>query len=256
MNRGYEVVDRRRRDRQRLRRLLEDPETAARYTSTLYMTPETCEAALEDRRGIAPSPEQIDLAEVVETARPGDTGLCLFEGPEGALAVLPPFPITSDDEARGFEPGPLLDLVARDRTVLVVLVRLGRYSVGLLHGDEVVASKSGTRHVKNRHRAGGSSQRRFMRSRERLMREFFDATCGFARAMLEANPEAARAVEYVIYGGEAGTVRGLRERCDLIERLEAPALARLLPIDRPGHKPMQGIGAEVYASATLTLRRV
>ena len=115
-------------------------------------------------------------------------------------------------------------------------------------------SKSGTRHVKNRHRKGGSSQRRFERSRERLMREYFDKVCVEARRLIEGQPGEGRAIEYVLYGGEAGTVRGLRERCDYVEKLRAPTLARLLAVDRPGHKAMQAMGAEVYSSKTLELK--
>jgi hypothetical protein len=202
------------------------------------------------------------MAEIVETTKPGETGLCLFAGPDGHLAVVPPFAIEADHEAQAFEPEPLIELLSRDRTVLVVLVRLGHYSIGLLHGDKVLASKSGTRHVKNRHRKGGSSQRRFERSRERLMREFFDKVCVEARRLLEGQPEKQQAPQaegkmpqWVLYGGEAQTVRGFRERCEYLERLKAPALTRLLPVDRPGHKVMQAMGADIYSSATLWLSK-
>lgn len=256
----YEVKGRRRRDRVRLARMLVDESTAARYSASLYLTPASCEAVLTDRReGLLTGGVRADHAEIIELTKPGPTGLCLFEGPPdggtgGHLAIIPPFPIEADYETEAFEPGPLIELLSKDRTVLVVLVRLGHYSVGLLDGDKVVASKSGTRHVKNRHRKGGSSQRRFERSRERLMREFFDRVCVEARKIIEGQPGEGRGIEYVLYGGESGTVRGLRDRCEYVERLKAPAMARLLPVDRPGYKAMQAIGAAVYSSATLELR--
>ena len=259
----YEVTNRWRRDRMRLVKMLADPLTASKYSSSLYLTPGSCEAVLTDRReGLLTGGMRADMAEIVETTKPGETGLCLFAEPDGYLAVVPPFAIEADHEARAFEPGPLIDLLERDRTVLVVLVRLGHYSIGLLHGDKVLASKSGTRHVKNRHRKGGSSQRRFERSRERLMREFFDKVCVEARRLLEGEPQkqgapppTGKMPQYVIYGGEAQTVRGFRERCEYLERLKAPALARLLPVDRPGHKVMQAMGADIYSSATLWLSK-
>jgi hypothetical protein len=264
-----EVTNRWRGDRKRLTRMLADPLTASKYSASLYLTPESCEAVLTDRReGLLTGGVRADMAEIVEATKPGETGLCLFEGPpdlgeQGYLAIVPPFPITRDHEARGFDPEPMIELLQRDRTVLVVLVRLGHYSVGLLDGDTVVASKSGTRHVKNRHRKGGSSQRRFERSRERLMREFFDRVCVEARRLLEGEPQKQKAPrtqgrmpQYVIYGGEAQTVRGFKERCEYLERLKAPALARLLPVDRPGHKVMQAMGKEIYSSATLELKQV
>ncbi len=254
----YEVTGRRRRDRVRLARLLANERTGARFSRSLYLTPASCEAVLTDwREGLLRGGVRADRAEAVLLAKPGETGLCLFEGEGegGHLAVVPPFPIAADYEAEAFEPGPLIDLLSKDRKVLVVLARLGRYSVGLLDGDRVVASKSGTRHVKNRHRKGGSSQRRFERSRERLMREYFDKVCVEARRLIEGQPGAERTIDYVLYGGEAGTVRGLKERCEFVERLKATRLARLLAVERPGHKAMQAMGAEVYSSATLELKR-
>jgi hypothetical protein len=252
----YEVTGRRRRDRVRLKKLLADEKTAARYSKSLYLTPASCEAALTEKRdGLLKGGVRQDHAEAVVLAKPGETGLCLFEGDGRHLAVVPPFPITADYEAEAFEPGPLIDLLSKDRKVLVVLARLGRYSVGMLNGDRVILSKSGTRHVKNRHRKGGSSQRRFERSRERLMREYFDKVCVEARRLIEGQPGQGKNIEYVLYGGEAGTIRGLRERCDFVEKLRTPTLARLLAVDRPGHKAMQTMGAEVYSSATLELKR-
>ena len=88
-----------------------------------------------------------------------------------------------------------------------------------------------------------------------MMREFFDRVCIEAHSLLEARPDLGQGLEYVLYGGESGTVRGFRARCDFVERLRAPVLARLLPVDRPGHKAMQAIGVEVYSSATLILQR-
>ena len=65
----------------------------------------------------------------------------------------------------------------------IVLLRLGRYAIGVLRGNRLIASKTDSRYMKNRHRAGGQSQRRFERSRERLIRELYDKTCEMARTV-------------------------------------------------------------------------
>ena len=235
-------------------RLMLEPGAGEPYERSLYLTAETCRAALSDEHGPAPSEGSAGLRDILKASRPGDAGLCVFCGPDAALAVVPPFPVERDERHAGFEPGPALALMARDRTALVVLVRLGRYSVGVLRGERVVASKSGTRYVKRPHRAGGSSQRRFERSRERLEREFYDAVCRATRGLIERS-EVPDRLDFVLFGGAPGTVRGFRGRCELLSRSGLRSMSRLLDVERPGHRAMQGIGAEVYSSALLTFRR-
>ncbi len=249
------VVGRSRRDRHSICRLIDEMSDSGRYTGSLYLTSDTCGAILDDDHPAQPPTARKDLIEILRASRPGETGLCLFSGPESALAVLPPFRVERDQEHAGFAPGPLLEMLERDRTVLVILIRLGHYSVGVLKGDSVVASKSGTRYVKSRHRAGGSSQRRFERSRERLVREFYDHVCNAAGDLIDRTGSAGD-IEFVMYGGEKGTVRGFRDRCDLPGLAGPVSLSRLLDVNRPGHKAMQSIGRQVYSSALLFLESV
>src|SRR3954454_1211288 len=55
-----------------------------------------------------------------------------FAGSDGPVRAPPPFPpLTAVGDRAGFDPGPLLDHVTRDRVVGVVLVRLGGYAVGV-----------------------------------------------------------------------------------------------------------------------------
>src|SRR5215472_10270806 len=60
-----------------------------------------------------------------------------------------------------------------DRTVGVLLVRLGGYAAGVFQGTEpiLVASKVGSRLVHGRSAAGGQSQQRFARRRENQARQ-------------------------------------------------------------------------------------
>ncbi len=240
------------RDRHRISRLIDEQGGGERYGASLYLTSDTCRQALADDRPVSLPEARHKLVETLRASRPGETGLCIFSGPESTLSVLPPFPLERDEEHDGFAPGPLMDLLGRDRTVLVILIRLGHYSVGVLEGERVLASKSGTRYVKSRHRAGGSSQRRFERSRERLVREFYDRVCGTAGGLLDKTGSAGN-VEFVMYGGEGGTVRGFRDRCDLPRLAGLRSLSRLLDVHRPGHAAMQSIGRQVYSSTLLFL---
>jgi Actinobacteria/chloroflexi VLRF1 release factor len=131
----------------------------------------------------------------------------------------PPFPPLADAGVRpGFDPRPLLEHVRRERVVGVILVRLGGYAAGVFAGRRLVASKVGRRPVHGRHRAGGSSQRRFERRREGQAREALAAAAGAAAAVLL---EHRRDLDAVVLGGD---------RRALATVLDDPRLRPLAPL--------------------------
>ena len=162
-----------------LRRLLAEGLAPGDFQHTVYATP----AALNK-----PPPWLADFlderAEVVEGMGRSDTGMALFAGQGRAVAIEPPFPIAETRMDPGVNASPLLGLLDSNPLVAVVLLRLGRYAVGAVRGEQLLASKTDTRYVKSRHRKGGSSQRRFERSRERLVRELYDKACEVAAEVL------------------------------------------------------------------------
>lgn len=117
----------------------------------------------------------------------------------------------------GDSPGP--DLPAE---WAVVLVRRGGYAVARMHGDELVASKVGSRHVQGRTKAGGQSQQRFARRRANQAREAWSAATDHAARVLDglAGP--------VVTGGD-------QEAVD--EVFSDPRLAHLSRVPHPGHVP-------------------
>ena len=72
-----------------------------------------------------------------------------------------------------------------DRTVGVLLVRLGGYAAGVFTGTDqhLAASKVGSRLVHGRSAAGGQSQRRFARRREKQASEALGAAADTAAAV-------------------------------------------------------------------------
>src|SRR3712207_4367954 len=60
---------------------------------------------------------------------PDATGFAVFWGPAARMVVAPPFPIEVRSEATGYQTAPLRQLLERPRTLGVILVRLGGYSV-------------------------------------------------------------------------------------------------------------------------------
>ena len=144
-------------------------------------------------------------------------------------------------------------LLSSEPVIGVVLLRLGRYAVGVLRGETLVATKTDSRYMKNRHRAGGQSQRRFERSRERLIRELYDKTCEVTRTVF--SPYLSD-IDYLLLGGERGTLNGFVKRCPMMRReLEPKILARRLPVAQPNQKALKGITREVWKSSVTFFER-
>src|SRR4051812_48843559 len=76
-------------------------------------------------------------------------GAALIESGDETLEVRPTFGLDLEAEYAAVHVAPLLDAVATDHVVAVLLVRLGGYAVGVFDGERLVASKVGSRFVKN-----------------------------------------------------------------------------------------------------------
>jgi hypothetical protein len=156
-----------------------------------------------------------------------------FVAPDGATLVAePPFPPLADGALgvrAGIAPGPLLEHVARDRLVGVLLVRLGGHAAGIFEGARLVESKVGRRHVHGRHRAGGSSQGRFARRREGEARKALQAAADVAARVLA--PRAGD-LEALVLGGDRRALTGVLEDARLA-RLRAIAVPRVLDVPDP-----------------------
>ncbi len=193
------------------------------------------------------------VRQIVSEVGESETGATIFWTGEQATVVLPPFPIEEDHFESGIDSADLLEVFERDLTVGVVLLRLGKYAVGVVQGKKLLASKTDTRYVKNRHRAGGSSQRRFMRSRERLIRELYDKACDVTQRVFEPYLDD---IDFVFIGGERQTLNGFLNRCDLFEKAGTPVMKRLLSVDRPSHKALVDIHREIWKSRVLVFEKV
>jgi hypothetical protein len=115
-----------------------------------------------------------------------------FSAADGAVAVCQvPFPPLSLPGPAGNDADQismakrLAAHTTADRTVGVLLVRLGGYAAGVFTGPEPVlaASKVGSRLVHGRSAAGGQSQQRFARRRENQARQALTAAADTAAAV-------------------------------------------------------------------------
>jgi Actinobacteria/chloroflexi VLRF1 release factor len=124
------------------------------------------------------------------------------------------------------------------RTVGVLLVRLGGYAAGVFTGREarLAASKVGSRLVHGRSAAGGQSQQRFARRREKQASEALDAAAHTAAIVFA--PYAGK-LDAVVLGGDRRAVAGLRDDPRLRPYLEL-AVDRFLTVPDPRLAVLRG----------------
>jgi Actinobacteria/chloroflexi VLRF1 release factor len=143
------------------------------------------------------------------TTTPGRT-VVVMRGQDGAVAEChPPFPPMTAPAAWPPDAAGLAGLIAAhaaaDRTVGVLLVRLGGYAAGVFTGSppRLVSSKTGSRLVHGRSAAGGTSQQRFARRRENQAASALAAAADTALRVL--GPYADR-LDAVVLGGDRRAV--------------------------------------------------
>jgi Actinobacteria/chloroflexi VLRF1 release factor len=179
-------------------------------------------------------------------AEPGPDIVVLRASDGTAAACHPPFPPLRQPGERGAEPAGqvgedqqdparLAELMAAhaaaDRTVGVLLVRLGGHAVGVFTGNppRLASSKTGSRLVHGRAAAGGWSQHRFARRRENQAAAALQAAADTALAVL--GPYAAR-LNAVVLGGDRRAMAGVRADPRLAPFI-ALAVERFLTVPDP-----------------------
>jgi hypothetical protein len=149
--------------------------------------------------------------------------LVVYTARDGAvLECEPPFPPLRGD---------LLEHVERERTVGVLLVRLGGHAAGVFRGVQLLDSKVDSKLVHGRHRKGGSSSGRFARRRAGQARVALEAAAEVAVRILRA-PAEAGTLDAVVLGGDRtalGTVLGDRR----LTAVRALAVERVLEVGDP-----------------------
>jgi Actinobacteria/chloroflexi VLRF1 release factor len=149
---------------------------------------------------------------------------------DGSVAEChPPFPpLPAGSKGTGAE---LAAHAAAARTVGVLLVRLGGYAAGVFTGPDarLAASKVGSRLVHGRSAAGGTSQHRFARRREKQANEALGAAADNA---LRVFGQFAGRLDAVVLGGDKRSMASLRADVRL-EPYFAIAVDRFLTVPDP-----------------------
>jgi hypothetical protein len=159
--------------------------------------------------------------------------------------VRPPFGLAHEGEYDVIHVTPLLEELARDRLVGVLLVRLGGYAIGVFSGTELLASKVGTRYVHGRNRAGGSSANRFRRRRDEQAKALVEKAAETAVRVLQPY---LRELDVLALGGDRFVLsRTVAERRELAA-LEPRTLSRVLPVPDPRRDVLERAIHDVYAA--------
>ena len=196
-------------------------------------------------RWLEVSPERIETWLDSFGRRHGGEAVRLQAGPEVVIAraadgcaaechvPFPPLP-----EGRGGTAAGLAAHASQERTVAVLLVRLGGYAAGVFAGPEprLIASKVGSRLVHGRSAAGGQSQQRFARRREKQAREALAAAADTAVAVF--GPVRDR-IEVLVLGGDKRSVAALAGDPRLAPYL-ALATDRFLTVPDPRQAVLAG----------------
>jgi hypothetical protein len=179
------------------------------------------------------APERLDrwLAGFAERHGPVtvETGLeaVVHTALDGAVATVEvPFPPLA---------GGLVEHVLTERTVGVLLVRLGGHAAGVFEGPRLVASKVGSRNVQGRSAAGGWSQQRFARRRAGQAVVAHAAAADDAAKVL-----LGRHLDALLVGGDRTAVDAVLADRRLVH-LQPLVTGRLLAVPDPRLKVLQEV---------------
>ena len=180
-----------------------------------------------------------------------ETGLVLLWSDDCKYVLVPPFPVDLNQLFPAWDTSYLRALLDKKYLLGVVLLRLGGYSVGVFEGDQLLTSKTGTRFVKGRHKAGGQSQRRFARRREEQARELFDKACLVVATQFAAYEKR---LDYVFLGGDKLTLHSFLKRCEYLQRLAGKTLTRVLHVGKPRYEALRNAPSQIWKTQVFVVR--
>ncbi len=163
--------------------------------------------------------------------------------PTPLMAIAPPFPILNEEVSSSF--GSLEEIIDSDFDVGIILIRLGRFAIGVARRERLLVSKCDTRHVRGRHRAGGQSSNRFRRNREKQIREFFDKAAAAANSVFG---NYLHEIDWIALGGDEHVINSFLDRTNLPDSLMNRVLARRAPVSRPSRAALERAAHDVWAS--------
>ena len=225
-------------------------DSASKYRHIQYLTPDSIKAtSVIELPGLL----NMELSDMTSDIKNSSTGLVFFVKENSIDILIPAFSVIEDFVSDSYSNFYLKSIFEKPRFIGIILLRLGRFALAVLNNEQIIASKTEGRYVKNRHKAGGSSQRRFERSRERLVRELYDKSC---EEMANVFGEYIDSMDHIFLGGEKHTLNGFKKRCSVINRHNHKIMNRVLDIDIPNKKTLDVVYRQVYSSKLLTYEMI
>jgi hypothetical protein len=168
-------------------------------------------------------------------------GAACFTVAGETVRVRPPFGLAHTAEYDHVELAPLKEALYTTPLVGVLLVRLGGYAVGVYDGEQLLASKVGTRFVKGRHKKGGSSQSRFRRRREEQAKALVNEAAEVAERVFAPFNELTLAL-----GGNREAARLTLAESTALAAL--PQLERFFEVEDPRQRILDRLSYDLYAA--------
>ncbi len=201
--------------------------------------------------GAAPHATMHPHAGLLEAYRQrSETGAVLLLGTPRSWLIAPTYPLAAAWQEPGARTAPLRELLGSAPRIAAVLLRLGGWAIGVYEGDTLVQARNDARFVKNRHRKGGQSQRRFDRIRDKQVHELFGDLCAEAEAWL--TPWLGR-LDFVAFGGDRHAVQAALKECRFLRELPCPILPRFLTVPEPRHETLERLPALLSSSHVVTV---
>jgi Actinobacteria/chloroflexi VLRF1 release factor len=172
-------------------------------------------------------------------------GAVRIEAAGELITVRPPFGLAHEGEYELVRLEPLFEALAADHVVAALLVRLGGYAAGVFDGEQLVASKVGSRFVKGRHKKGGSSSGRFRRRRDEQARELIEEAAEVATRTLESWRDR---IEFAALGGDRTAVDRVLAANPELGWLAERALPRFFTVPDPRRAVLERLPYELYAA--------
>ena len=167
--------------------------------------------------------------------------------PAQAGATGDPAPVRDDRQLAGLVAA-VAAHAAAPRTVGVLLVRLGGYAAGVFTGypPALADAKTGSRPVHGRSAAGGWSQQRFARRRNKQVDEALRAAADTAVLVFARWQARGPALDAVVLGGDKRAVAGLRDDPRLAPYL-ALATERFITVPDPRRSVLEAAPVQFTA---------
>lgn len=227
--------------------LLDELATASESGVSIYLPATSTLPEIEKALGIVLKQEPA-LPNIAAEISKSKTGAVIFWGEQHKYLVLPPFPNTENLILQGYDAEPLRSLLNQDRTIALVVVRLGAYAIGIFDNHKLLDSKVGTGLVHARHKKGGSSQHRYERHRDKQIEMFFTRICAHVQEKLQ--PYLPQ-IDYLYYGGEGFTIRSFREQCHYLKKLDSRTMESLLNVREPKQSSLEAAIEDVWSSKVI-----